>query len=223
MKKALRAIYCFFVFGVFAFSNANAQKLFVEGELLYAITISQNHPEQKTPNNIQGTLSIKQKGHAVLKELLLKNGFKSTKLFLGQAKPSYSFVLIGEQNFALKSDEESLRNTLLKCKELTLEPLPTDIKSIAGFKTERGKILCNDRKPIVIHYTQEWQTNNPLLFEEFSSFKSLPLAFEINNEDGSLIRFELINIESKPMENVVFQIPSGYKIISQEEYKVWQH
>jgi hypothetical protein len=218
MKKALTAIYCFFVFGVFAFSNANAQKLFVEGELLYAITISQNNPEQKTPNNIQGTLSIKQKGHAVLKELLLKNGFKSTKLFLGQAKPSYSFILIAEQNFALKSDEESLR-----CKDLTLETLPTDIKSIAGFKTERGKILCNDRKPIVLYYTQEWQTNNPLLFEEFSSFKALPLAFEINNEDGSLIRFELMKIESKPMENATFQIPNGYKTISQEEYKAWQH
>jgi hypothetical protein len=218
MKKALTAIYCFFVFGVFAFSNANAQKLFVEGELLYAITISQNNPEQKTPNNIQGTLSIKQKGHAVLKELLLKNGFKSTKLFLGQAKPSYSFILIAEQNFALKSDEESLR-----CKDLTLETLPTDIKSIAGFKTERGKILCKDRKPIVLYYTQEWQTNNPLLFEEFSSFKALPLAFEINNEDGSLIRFELMKIESKPMENATFQIPNGYKTISQEEYKAWQH
>lgn len=218
MKKALTAIYCFFVFGVFAFSNANAQKLFVEGELLYAITISQNNPEQKTPNNIQGTLSIKQKGHAVLKELLLKNGFKSTKLFLGQAKPSYSFILIAEQNFALKSDEESL-----KCKELTLETLPTDIKSIAGFKTERGKILCKDRKPILLYYTQEWQTNNPLLFEEFSSFKALPLAFEINNEDGSLIRFELMKIESKPMENATFQIPNGYKTISQEEYKAWQH
>ena len=218
MKKALTAIYCFFVFGVFAFSNANAQKLFVEGELLYAITISQNNPEQKTPNNIQGTLSIKQKGHAVLKELLLKNGFKSTKLFLGQAKPSYSFILIAEQNFALKIDEESL-----KCKDLTLETLPTDIKSIAGFKTERGKILCKDRKPIVLYYTQEWQTNNPLLFEEFSSFKALPLAFEINNEDGSLIRFELMKIESKPMENATFQIPNGYKTISQEEYKAWQH
>jgi hypothetical protein len=218
MKKALTAIYCFFVFGVFAFSNANAQKLFVEGELLYAITISQNNPEQKTPNNIQGTLSIKQKGHAVLKELLLKNGFKSTKLFLGQAKPSYSFILIAEQNFALKIDEESL-----KCKDLTLETLPTDIKSIAGFKTERGKILCKDRKPIVLYYTQEWQTNNPLLFEEFSSFKALPLAFEINNEDGSLIRFELMKIENKPMENATFQIPNGYKTISQEEYKAWQH
>lgn len=218
MKKALTAIYCFFVFGGFSFSNANAQKLFVEGELLYAITISQNNPEQKTPNNIQGTLSIKQKGHAVLKELLLKNGFKSTKLFLGQAKPSYSFILIAEQNFALKSDEESL-----KCKDLTLETLPTDIKSIAGFKTERGKILCKDRKPIVLYYTQEWQTNNPLLFEEFSSFKALPLAFEINNEDGSLIRFELMKIESKPMENATFQIPNGYKTISQEEYKAWQH
>jgi hypothetical protein len=163
-------------------------------------------------------LSIKQKGHAVLKELLLKNGFKSTKLFLGQAKPSYSFILIAEQNFALKSDEESL-----KCKDLTLETLPTDIKSIAGFKTERGKILCKDRKPIVLYYTQEWQTNNPLLFEEFSSFKALPLAFEINNEDGSLIRFELMKIESKPMENATFQIPNGYKTISQEEYKAWQH
>ena len=218
MKKALTAIYGFFVFGGFSFSNANAQKLFVEGELLYAITISQNNPEQKTPNNIQGTLSIKQKGHAVLKELLLKNGFKSTKLFLGQARPSYSFILIAEQNFALKSDEESLR-----CKDLTLETLPTDIKSIAGFKTERGKILCKDRNPIVLYYTQEWQTNNPLLFEEFSSFKALPLAFEINNEDGSLIRFELMKIESKPMENATFQIPNGYKTISQEEYKAWQH
>lgn len=223
MKKALIAIQCFFVLFVLVFPNANAQKVFVEGELVYAITISQNNPEQKTPNNIQGLLSIKQKGNAVVKELVLKNGFTSTKLFLGQNKPSYSFVLIGEKNYALKIDGDNTNNSLLKCSQLTLEALPSDIKAIAGFKTERGKILCNDRKPIVLYYTKDWQINNPLLFEEFSSFQSLPLAFDINNEDGSLIHFELRSIESKPLDNATFQIPNGYKIISQEEYKAWQH
>ena len=195
----------------------------MEGELLFAITIFQNNPEQKTQNTIQGTLTIKQKGSAILKELVLKNGFNSTKLFLGQSKPSYTFVIIGEQNFALKNDMDNTKKMLAKCSQLKIEDLPSEIKAIAGLKTLRGKLLCNDRKPIIIYYTKEWQINNPLLFEEFSSFQSLPLAFDINNEDGSLIRFELMNIESKPLDNATFQIPNGYKIISQEEYKAWQH
>lgn len=223
MKKTLLAKNCFFVFFILVFPIAKAQKVFVEGELLYAITIFQNNPEQRTQNTIQGTLTIKQKGSAVLKELVLKNGFKSTKLFLGPAKPSYSYVIIGDQNYALKSDVEITNRTLAKCSQLAIKDLPIEINAIAGFKTERGTILCNDRKPIAIYYTKEWQVNNPLLFEEFPSFQALPLSFDINNEDGSLIRFVLINIESKPLDNSTFQIPNGYKTITQEEYKSWQH
>lgn len=221
MKRVPVVLSCFFL--LLVFQKTKAQKVFVEGELFYAITISKSDPEQRTQNSIKGTLRVKQKGHAVLKELELKNGFKSTKLFMGLGKPSYSFVNIGDQNFALKNDFENVNRALSKCSQLSIENLPIEINAIAGFKTERGRMLCNDRKPIVIYYTKEWQINNPLLFEEFPSFQSLPLSFDVKNDDGSQIHFELINIESKPLDNSTFQIPNGYKTISQEEYKSWQH
>lgn len=76
---------------------------------------------------------------------------------------------------------------------------------------------------MIVYYTKEWNIHNQQLFENFPSFAYLPLSFELKNEDGSVLHLELLKIEERPMDNSLFEIPKDYKIISDKEYRAWQH
>lgn len=201
--------------------DSNAQTSFIEGEIIYAVRIESVNPKLEKQIST-GELRIKLKGNSVIKELSLSSGFKNTMLF-EKGKDAYSLRKIGGEQFALQLDAEQLKKKQLKCATFTTEEYTNDIKSIANFKTERAKLICNDAPPLLIYYTKEWTINNAFLFENFPFFQYLPLAYDIKNDDGSQFHFELQKIEATPQDNGAFKIPEGYKIISYEEYKSWQH
>ncbi len=201
--------------------NLSAQTSFIEGEIVYNVKIEAVNPKLEKQIST-GELKIKVKGNAVLKELSLSSGFNNTLLF-EKGKDAYSLRKIGGEQFALQLDAEQLKKKQLKCVNFTTEEYTNDIKSIANFKTEKAKLVCNDAPPLLIYYTKEWTINNEFLFENFPFFQFLPLAYDIKNDDGSQFHFELQKIEATPQDNGAFKIPEGYKIISYEEYKSWQH
>lgn len=201
--------------------NSSAQNSFIEGEIIYTVRIEAVNPKLEKQIST-GELRIKLKGNSVIKELSLSSGFKNTMLF-EKGKDAYSIRKIAGEKFALQLDAEQIKKKQQKCVNFTTEEYTNDIKSIANFKTERAKLLCNDAPPMLIYYTKEWIINNEFLFENFPFFQFLPLAYDIKNDDGSLFHFELQKIEASPQDNSVFKIPDGYKIISYEEYKSWQH
>lgn len=207
-----------------AYEYSRAQQTFVEGELKYRINIKQNNPEA-SKQELNGTLLIKLKSGAVLKELTLDNNTKTTQLILsaGRKKQSYSFVQVGDKNFAVQQDFKQLEQKIGRCKSFNLQELPIEAQSYGGFKTQRATISCNDQRPFTISYTKEWSINNPYIFEEFSSFTHLPLAYQINLDNGSQINCSFISIKSSPMNNSEFEVPKNYTIISQEELRSWQH
>ena len=201
---------------------SSAQRNFIEGQIVYSVSIdytSQNEAKQK----VTGLLTISLKEHSVLKELSIGSGFRNTMLFKGLSKSAYSLRVIGEEPYALEIDTTQLKQKQLKCSNLSVESLRSDIKTIANFKTEKAILKCNNAMPILMYFTKDWSFHNQQLFEDFPSFAYLPLSFELKNEDGSVMHFELMKIEERPMDNSLFEIPKGYKIISQEEYRAWQH
>jgi hypothetical protein len=201
---------------------SNAQNDFVEGMLTYSVKITKNDAEQ-TKQNIKGFLYIKLKGYSLIKELQLESGFSNTMLYNSAKKLNYSFRKISTQGYAIQLNSNQLEQKLNNCKDLNIEELPSDTKTIKNFKTEKAKLYCNNNKPVIVYYTKEWNISNPYIFEDFPPFNYLPLAFEINKEDGSTFDFELKSIEAKPMDNSTFEIPQGYKVITQEEFRSWQH
>jgi hypothetical protein len=194
----------------------------VEGVISYSVSIVNINSDQ-SKQTINGTLNIFLKGNTVKKDLLLGKGFNNTMMLNGDTKPTYSLRQIGNEKYAIEIDTTQLHKQQLKCPHLNLEPLISDIKTIANFRAEKVIVSCNNTQPIIIYYTKEWTINNKQLFEKFPSFTYLPLSFDINNEDGSVLHFELTKIEPKPLDSRLFTVPSDFKIISQEEYQSWQH
>lgn len=218
MKKSV----LIFLVLVHSFLASNAQQSFIEGVLTYSVKITKNSAEQ-AKQKANGVLYIKLKGGSIIKELKLESGFNNTMLYNSSRKLNYSFRNIGNQGYAIQLNPNQLEQKLNDCKDLNVEVLPSDTRTIKNFKTEKAKLYCNNTKPIIVYYTKEWKINNQYLFENFPLFNYLPLAFEINEEDGSSFKFELKEIEAKPMDNSTFEVPQGFKVISQEEFKSWQH
>lgn len=198
------------------------QKSFVEGEIVYKVRIEKNLPDA-TLQTLTGTLSIRLKGNDVIKELNIDQGFRNTILLRGNAKSAYSLRSIGKNKFALHLDPEHITAKMQKCAQLHRQDLPGEVLTIGGFRTEKARVSCNDAAPVTIYFTREWQVTNPYIFDDFPSFGYLPLSWDIINEEGSKLHFELLSIEAKPIDNAAFQIPQGYKVISQDEYRSWQH
>lgn len=219
MKKwiFLLVVNCFIVV-----AKCSAQQHFVEGTLRYSLRIIANNPQEFRQEAI-GTYVIKIKGNSVIKEMTLDNGFNSTILYRAIDQAYYSFRKTNNQFFAIQLSTQQMEQKRSNCEKLSIMPLTSDGNAIKNFKTEKARLNCNNTKPIDLSYTKEWSIDNQQLFDEFPSFKFLPLSFSITNADGSVLSFMLDSIESLPLDNSCFDIPKGYKIINQEEYKSWHH
>lgn len=198
------------------------QQAFVEGEIVYRVSIRKvGETPNKSSNN--GSLHIYVKGDAVRKELNFDGEFKSTLLFMGATKPSYTLRQIGNQNLAVQLDDRQLKKQALACVQMQMEILKNDRPNIAQFATEKVKLCCNNAAPINIYFTRTWSINNKRIFEAFPMFGYLPVSFEMNEGNSKIIYFELEKIESRPLDNGIFRIPGDYRIMSLEEFNAWQH
>lgn len=205
---------------IFGYYGSFAQHNFVEGELVYSISIESANATQ---TNSTGTLTLLLKGHSVVKILELNKGFKNTLIYNGFKKSTHSLRSIGDKKVALLLESEQIKKKLEKCSSIRVEDLKDESRAVLNFKTEQAIIHCNNASPVQVYYTKTWQINNPYLFDDFPSFQYLPLLFDIKKEDGSTVHFELKKIEAKPMDNSIFEIPKDYKVISSDEYNSWQH
>jgi hypothetical protein len=198
-------------------TTAFCQKQFIEGEIVYNVTITAADAKDNKVN--AGTLTISIKANSVTKELNLQSGFRNTIIFNQSEKVAYSLREHEGIQYAIQLDPDQLKKKQEKCTQPERQELESDRKTTLGFATEKVKLTCNNTNPVVVYYTKAWRIGNPNIFQDFPFFDYLPLAYEIKNEDGNLFGFELQKIEAKPIDNRVFNVPPGYKKISQQEYK----
>lgn len=205
-----------------SFYSSFAQNNFVEGELVYSISI-ESTDANATHINSAGTLTLMLKANSVVKVLELNKGYKNTIIYNGLKKCTHSLRSVGDKKVALILEADQIKKKQERCSSLRVEELKNEPQTILNFKTEQAIIHCNNAIPLQLYYTKDWHISNPYLFDDFPSFQYLPLLFDIKKEDGSKVHFELKKIEAKPMDNSIFEIPKDYKVISTEEYNTWQH
>lgn len=200
-----------------------AQQSFVEGQLTYKVVIVPGDPASGAPQTSEeGSLIIRMKGNKVLKELQLRSGFTNTMLLDGD-KSAYSLRKIGSARYAIQLAATEIQSRRKTCSEMQVIDMPAELKTIASLKTARAKIVCNDAGTHDVYYTKDWMISSPLLFEQFPKFGFLPLKYAIKNDRGATMSFTLEKVEAIPLDNIQFNIPQGYKVISSDEYRSWNH
>lgn len=220
MRKAFIFI---FLFNLGSFLSSQAQKTFLEGEITYTVEIENKDPDNKDLSIAQGEYRILLKGNSILKILRLKSGFSNTILYQANQNKVYSLRTIGKEKVAIELNMRQVQDNLDRCNAMQFDSLGSNIETIGGFSTERAILKCNDRSPIQICFTRDWNIRNKMLFEEFPSLTYLPLQYAITMSNGSVVKYTFKNIQLKPLDNSLFDIPKGYKKISYEEFKTWQH
>jgi hypothetical protein len=200
-----------------------AQQSFVEGQLTYKVLIVPGDPSTGVKQvSEEGTLVIRVKGNKVVKELQLQSGFTNTMVLDG-AKSAHSLRKIGNARYAIQLAPSEIEARRTRCKDMQVIDMPVELKTVASYNTVRAKVVCNDAGTHDVYYTKEWTINNPLLFEQFPNFGYLPLKYSIKNDKGATMTFTLEKAEAIPLDNAQFAVPQGYKVISSDEYRSWNH
>lgn len=198
-----------------------AQKPFVEGNIVYAVTINAADGNGNT-KEYKGSYTITIKGKQIRKELKMKNGYDDILIFNFENNTAYSLKTLGDKKYAIQLSMEDFVSKAQKYEGFTLKKDEQE-KKIAGFSARKADVTYRDGNISTIFLTDEWQPDNKLTFERFPGCKFLPLVFDYTNENGSRLHFQAEHVNATPVENADFRIPADFKLINYNEYQQLSH
>jgi hypothetical protein len=199
---------------VFTGVCAYAQKAFMEGVIIYNVTL-----ESADHQVFKGVYTFTIKGPEIKKELKLNNGYQDIVILNCSTGTVYSLQSKYGRKYVIQLDMNDLTRQQEKYAGFSLENEMENSRKIAGFAAYKGNISYKDGSNAEIYYTKEWNPSQSITFERFPSPKFLPLNFKYTDEHGMTMRFDAEKIEAGPVENSAFRIPRDYKMISYKEYK----
>ncbi len=196
--------------------NAYAQRTFNEGVINYDISIDPP-ANQEGLLQYKGSYDIIVKGSKVKETLILENGYTMTLLYNYADSTVYSLKKLGNKQYAIQLDLKNMQNRRKKYEGYTLKDLK-GTKEIAGTTVNEAIVTYKNGNTSTIAYSKDWSPGN-IVFDNYPGIEYVLFSFKNFNDDGTAIRFSAKNISAEPVENSVFRIPSGYKIISNAEYQ----
>ena len=197
--------------------TAAAQQPFEEGVIVYSVRVGPLEGEAGYTEHA-GTYTIKVKGPYVRKELRMNSGYQNIILENRNTGTVYSLRQAGGQHFVIQLQSSDLDERSVPYRGFTEKPEPGTM-TIAGQPCLKTIIQYRDGSTSVLYYTTAWSVADSSLFERFPGFRYLPLSFEYRTEEGITMRFSAEKLQAMPVENSVFRVPPGHKIISNAEYK----
>lgn len=211
----MRLILYILSFNIICF-NATAQHAFTEGTINYDISID---PPANQEGLIQykGHYTIVVKGSFVKETLILENGYSMTLLYNYTDSTVYSLKKLGNKSYAIQLDIKNLQSRRKKYDGYTLKDLK-GTKEIAGLTVNEAIVTYKNGNTSTIAYSKDWTPGN-IVFDNYPGIANVLLSFKNYNDDGTAISFSAKKISAEPVENSVFRVPSGYKIISNAEYQ----
>jgi len=197
--------------------NANAQQQFVEGRIIYAVSIGPVSDSSGFSEHA-GTYKIIVKGNQVRKELAMNTGYENILLVNNTNGNAYSLVNNGGQHYAIQLTIADLKERQKRYEGFTQKEQAGKM-TIAGWPAEKALISYKDGTSSSLYFTTSWQVNDGGIFDRFPEIKNIPLSFEYRNEEGIIMHFQAEKLEAIPVESALFRVPADYKIISNSEYK----
>lgn len=213
----MRLIFSFIALLFFGnISNADAQRKFEEGTLVYSIEISSPNPSPalaKSLKNATLTLSLKGgKSRAEMNSALGKevNVYSSTEgkgFILKEYSGQKLMITATKENWAQKNKTNS---------DIKFS-INEDITSIEGIKCKKATGTLADGKTIIVYFDPSTQIVNNDYNNAFPQIPGMPVQYEVNS--GNLtFRYSLKSISSNQVSNSLFDAPSsGYRVMTFEE------
>ncbi len=92
-------------------------------------------------------------------------------------------------------------------------------KTFAGFEGVSALLTYKNGSTLPLHILQNYYINYPAIFERFPDLKAIPASYDLLMTNGFTTHFELLELKEGPVDNAIFRVPVGYRIIGQKEYE----
>ena len=198
--------------------KTGAQQPFVEGTVVYAVSIGPVTTGAKGFAEHAGTYRLTVKGASVRKELMMNSGYRNVIIQNSNTGMVYSLQQAAGQNYAIQLRPQDIKERQ-KPYEGFAQKEEEGSMTIAGQPCRKATVTYKDGSSSSLYYTTAWSATDAALFDRFPGIKYIPLTFEYRNEEGITMRFAAEKFEASLVESVLFRVPPDYKIITNAEYK----
>lgn len=208
----------FFILTLLCLSSAaGAQQKFEEGVIVYSVSIGPLDGGSGYSEHA-GTYTITLKDAYVRKDLEMNSGYSNIILENRNTGTVYSLRIANGQRYAIQLRNRDLDDKLKPYRGFS-ESVEPGTMMIAGQNCKKARIHYRDGSSSILYYSTAWMSTDSTLFDRFPGFKYIPLTFEYRSEEGITMRFTAEKLEQTPVENSIFRVPPGYRIISNADYK----
>jgi GLPGLI family protein len=203
-------------FGHDAFSNSKD----FSGVIIYNITYDDAKMDPQMSAMMPKTLKLIIKEGKTRAEMSMGMG-KSINIFDSETMSGLMLMDMMGQKFAIELSTDDINKELEKAPDLTVEKFD-DTKEIAGYACKRAvvKTLKSNgdvESELEVYYTDELGSgvvnmDNPM----FKDIPGVMLEYSIDENDVKM-KLTAISVEQKKVSDSEFEIPEGFKKVTQEE------
>ena len=196
--------------------NADAQRKFEEGTLVYNIEISSPNPSPALAKSLKNaTLTLSLKGDKSRAEM---NSVLGKEVNVYNSKAGQGFILkeYSGQKLMITATRANWLQKNRKNGDIKFS-ITDDITVIEGINCKKATGTLADGKTIVVYFDPATQIVNEDYNNAFPQLPGMPVQYEVNS--GNLtFRYSLKSINSNQVSASLFEAPtSGYRIMTFEE------
>jgi hypothetical protein len=202
--------------------SMQAQTLLSEGTIAYKITISGKVPtpanEPAIAETKSGTVCFKIKGDNVRQDIVLEDGYQHSQISNYTTGKEIILQSINDLRYAVEinisnnnQSDNPYYGAVLKINKET--------KSFAGYEATAASVTYKNGTALPLYFLPGHYLNHPEIFDAFPNLKGIPVSYDLLLPNGFNMHFELSLFNEEPVQNAVFRIPEGYRIISHKEYE----
>ncbi|MEZ5046930.1 MAG: hypothetical protein R2831_08055 [Chitinophagaceae bacterium] len=189
--------------------GASAQKIFSEGVIKYNVYIN----GEKKPS---GVYIIWVKNGNLRRELSMQNGYSNVTLYNHKDAKTYSLNIHAENKYVLALTKEEIEESNKQFENAQYILMDKKLK-IASYSCVGNQIVYQNQDTIEVFYTDEMVLQYKNMNAMFPEINGLPLMYELKKNATITMLFKADVIEEKPLEDLLFTVPSEYKIVSKKE------
>lgn len=196
--------------------NADAQRKFEEGTLVYSIEISSPNPSPALAKSLKNaTLTLSLKGDKSRAEMISALG-KEVNVYNGKIGKGFILKEYSGQKLMITATRDNWLQKNKKNWDIKFS-INDEITTVEGIKCKKATGTLADGKDITVYFDPSTQIVNEDYNNAFPQIPGMPVQYEVNS--GNLtFRYSLKSINSNQIPNSLFDAPtSGYRIMTFEE------
>ncbi len=143
--------------------------------------------------------------------------FKSSFICSKENNEYIQLVKLLNKQYAMKLNKDEIAKSMASKPKYTIE-FTNEVKEILGFHCTKAIVNMNNeaQDAFTVFYTENLNIENPNWCNEFVDIPGVMLEYQYEKY-GVCMRFTADKIEYSKINDEEFQIPNGYKLISEPE------